>query len=408
MAKPAAREKRSKAVPSVALQEDGVSLYLHFPYCVAKCRYCDFNSYAHRGQDMEHQVHAILAEAELRAQNLRPQTVFFGGGTPSLLEPALLQKLFNGLHDISQFRDSANEVTMEANPESLDTPTAQAAAEAGVNRISLGFQSFDQEVLRAYDRVHSAEDCFRAFAAARSAGIARINVDLIFAYPGQTLKAWEQTLQQVLSLQPEHISCYELSYEPGTALTRLKEAGRWQAEDVDQCLRLFLHTRQILGDAGYFAYEVSAFAKEQEAARHNLAYWRFLDYVGLGAGASSWHNGKRRRNLALPEEYSQAMLAGNDPVAEEEACRAQTVLFDILMMGLRLPEEGVSVARAKRISGLDLLAEHKSLLQQLIGQGLLELLPSGNDHLLRCTNQGLLLLDNILQRFLPEPPALSV
>lgn len=397
------------AVLEGCLDEHGASLYVHLPFCVRKCRYCDFNSYAFKEQDLDRHVDAVIREAQSRVEGLRPQTVFFGGGTPTLIGPERLTRLLDGLHAITGFRDSATEVTVEANPESLTGEVAHAAAQGGVDRFSIGFQSLRPEVLEAYDRVHGPEDSLRAFEAARTAGIERINVDLIFAFPGQDPDQWFEDLEAVHALEPEHLSCYELAYEPGTALTRLRDVGRWEMEDPELCLELFEETRRRNEAAGYGGYEVSAFAKAGEASRHNLAYWRSLDYAGIGAGAAGWKDGLRRRNVELPEEYERRVEAGRDPVGEQEQCTPETVLFDGLMMGLRLPKEGVSLARLRRISGLDLLEEHGEDIARAQEEGLLELLgPAGAPTTLRTTARGLLLLDDILQRFLPEPPSLSV
>ncbi|MGB0951921.1 MAG: radical SAM family heme chaperone HemW [Planctomycetota bacterium] len=397
------------AIAEGCLGEHGVSLYVHLPFCVKKCRYCDFNSYAWKEQDLDRHVDAVLLETQRRASGLKPQTVFFGGGTPTLLGAERIARLLQGMQEHTGFRDSAAEVTMEANPESLDLEVAQAAAEGGVNRFSIGFQSLRPDVLEAYDRVHSPEDSLRAFEAARAAGVGRINVDLIYAFPGQDPESWFADLKTVQDLKPEHLSCYELSYEPGTALTRLRDVGRWEQEDPDLCLELFEETRRRNEAAGYFGYEVSAFAKEGEASRHNLAYWRSLDYVGIGAGAAGWKDGVRRRNQELPDVYEQMVFAGEDPVDQHERSTQETILFDGLMMGLRLQHEGVSLPRLRRISGIDLMDRHGEDVRRTCEEGLLELVEEdGEAVILRTTPRGFLLLDDILQRFLPEPPTLPV
>jgi oxygen-independent coproporphyrinogen-3 oxidase len=388
-------------VPPRALDERGVSLYVHLPFCVSKCRYCDFNSWAWTGQDLARHVEALLAEARLRAADLRPQTVFFGGGTPSFLPAPLLARLLDGLDGITGYRASAREVTLEANPESFDRARAAACAAGGVTRLSLGVQSLRAEVLAAYDRAHDAAAARDAFAAARAAGIARINCDLIFAFPGQDPRAWREDLLAVIGWGPEHLSCYELAYEPGTALTRLRDAGRWRAEESDLCRELFDETAAICSAHGYGAYEISAFARAGEASLHNLAYWRSLEWVGLGAGAASWRGGERRRNLERPEAYEAALAAGADPLGERERPDARTRLFESLMMGLRLREEGVSHARLLLQCGLDPAQACAPQWQRLHEEGMLETAGAGALRRTRATAHGLRFLDDALLHLAP-------
>ncbi len=389
-------------MPPDALREDGVSLYVHLPFCVRKCRYCDFNSYAWTGQNLARHVDAVLAEARARATDLRPQTVFFGGGTPSFLPAPEIARLLAGLDAITGFRASAGEVTLEANPESFDAARAAACAAGGVTRISLGVQSLQADVLAAYDRVHDAAAARRAFQTARAAGFRRVNCDLIFAFPGQDPAVWRADLEAVIGWGPEHLSCYELAYEPGTALTRLRAAGRFVSEESARCRELFELTREVCARAGYGAYEVSAFARAGEAARHNLAYWRSLDYVGIGAGAASWRDGERRKNLARPDAYEAAALAGEDLAAERERTAPRTALFDALMMGLRLREEGVAHARLLARTGLAPATALQPEWDALHAEGLLETVGAGAATRTRATPTGLLFLDDLLVRLAPD------
>lgn len=378
-----------------------MSLYVHLPWCVSKCRYCDFNSWAWRGQDFERHVDALLREAELRAADLAPQTLFLGGGTPTLLPPATLARLLAGLDAVTGFRASVREATIEANPESLGAETAAAARAGGIDRISIGVQSLRPEVLRAYDRAHDPAQALGAYEIARAAGFARVNLDLIYAFPGQDPGAWEEDLTRVLALLPDHLSCYELSFEPGTALTRLRDAGRFPpAEDSDLRRMLFDRTRDLCADAGLERYEVSNFARPGERCLHNLAAWRSLDYLGLGAGASSWRSGERRRNRERPEDYEAALAAGRDPVEERARPDPRTAAFECLMMGLRLEQEGVSLARVARIAGADPRALWPAELAALQRDALLEM----DGGRLRATPRGFVLLDGVLERLLPGTP----
>lgn len=381
------------------LDEAGVSLYVHLPFCVSKCRYCDFNSWAWTGQSLEAYVDALLDEARRRATGLRPQTVFLGGGTPSLLPAGLLARLLDELDAITGFRTSSRESTMEANPESFDDARADAARAGGIDRISLGVQSLQPEVLRAYDRVHDGAQALDALARAR-ARFPRVNADLIFAFPGQDPSAWEDDLQRVLDAGPDHVSCYELSYEPGTALTRLRDAGRWQAEEAELCAELYARTGELCAAHGLRRYETSNHARPGAACLHNLAAWRSLDYVGIGAGAAGWRDGLRRKNLDRPEAYQDAIRAGRDPIADEERPDVRTLVFDCLMMGLRLLDEGVDRARVRRISGSDPLDVYGDALRRARDEGLVE----WDDARIRTTARGALLLDTLLTRLLPGTP----
>ncbi len=380
------------------LSDQSLGLYVHLPFCTSKCRYCDFNSYAWSGQSLDAYVEALLLEAERRAADLKPQTVFFGGGTPSLLPADLLSKLFDELDAICGFRTSSHETSMEANPESLDRERAMAMFNGGVNRLSVGIQSLQSDVLQAYDRVHSPEQARQALQLAGEI-FPSFNADLIFAFPGQQTEVWQQDLVEVLSFQPQHISCYELSYEPGTALTRLRDVGRWQAEDPDHCEHLFQLTGEICADAGLQRYEISNFCRDNHECLHNLSAWRSYDFVGIGAGAASSLAGERRCNWARPEQYQEAVFHGDDPIERIDRPDANTRLFEHMLMGLRLVELGVSRSRAQKQTGLDPWLHFQPQLRELREQGLLDA-DDHSDHI--CTTaRGALLLDHILMQILP-------
>ena len=383
---------------SARLSELGQGLYVHLPFCTSKCRYCDFNSYAWTDQSLDAYVDALLIEAKQRATGLQPQTVFFGGGTPSLLPPELLSRLLDELDTICGFRQSSLETSMEANPESLDSERAEAMVNGGVDRLSVGIQSLQIDVLQAYDRVHSPQQAREALALGRKM-FPSLNADLIFAFPGQDPNLWQQDLQEVLSFEPNHISCYELSYEPGTALTRLRDAGRWQAEDPDLCEQLFQQTGEVCAAAGMRRYEISNFCQDGQECLHNLAAWRSLDFVGIGAGAASSVAGERRTNLARPEHYQEAVMCGQDPVQESSRPDSKTLLFEHMMMGLRLVEEGVSRKRMQRQLNLDPWLELQPQLTELVERQLIQAGPDADR--ICVTAKGALLLDHILVQFLP-------
>ncbi len=295
-------------------------------------------------------------------------------------------------------------MTLEANPESFRPATAQAAREGGVTRISIGVQSLQADVLAAFDRAHDAETARAALHTAQEAGFPHLNADLIFGFPGQDPALWEADLAQILAAGPDHVSCYELSFEPGTPLTRRHLAGRFPAEDDQRLKELFERTGELCASRGFPRYEVSNFARPGAGCRHNAAIWRSFDLVGIGAGAAGCRNGVRRKNLARPGEYEAAVLAGKDPLAEEERPDPGTLLFEVFLMGLRLVREGVQLARARRISGLDPETALGGPLAGLRAEGFLEETGEGETRAWRVTPRGLLFLDSVLSRLLPVPP----
>jgi oxygen-independent coproporphyrinogen III oxidase len=381
------------------LNESGVGLYVHLPFCKSKCRYCDFNSYAWTGQSLQTYVNALLVEAEQRTQDLKPQTVFFGGGTPTFLPADLLSQLLDELNRICGFCTSSLETTMEANPESVTEERVLAIQAGGVNRLSIGIQSLQADVLQAYDRVHSPNQAREALALAQQ-HFPNFSADLIFAFPGQDPERWRLDLAEVLNYAPKHISCYELSYEPGTALTRLRDVGRWNAEDPDLCEHLFIKTGEQCSAAGFQRYEISNFCQPDHQCLHNLAAWQSLDFIGIGAGAASSMAGTRRHNIERPDAYQAAIEAGDDPISREERPNAETVLFEHMLMGMRLTQQGVSRQRALRQTRLDPWDEYRSQLSELVQQGLIQ--ASEDQDQICATPRGTLLLDHILMQFLPS------
>jgi len=388
--------------------EGGVALYVHLPYCVKKCRYCDFNSYAYTDQSIDDYLEAVLKEARLRAYGLKPHTLFVGGGTPSLVDADKLKYFLGELNQITGFADTAVEATMEANPESFDDDTAQAVFASGINRLSLGFQSLRNDVLLAYDRVHDVEQSFKAFECARNAGFDNINIDLIYSFPGQLLDEWLVDLESIHKLAPEHLSCYELSYEPGTSLTKLRDAGRHKQNTNEFAKEIFEQTRLANKSAGYRAYEVSAFAKTSRECKHNLAYWNSSPYIGLGAGAASWLNPNRIMNIASPEKYIAAIAAQQNFHKEQTFCSPSTILFDTLMMGLRLENKGVALDRVTALSGLDVRQHYSTEWNEFVSDGLICFYNKNGQDFVRATEKGYLHLDTILAELLPEDGGLAV
>jgi len=372
----------------------GTPLYVHVPFCVAKCTYCDFYSVAAEGQDLPGTLEALLREALARAPR-RPRTVFLGGGTPSYYSVGDLERLLDGLHRASEFRLSASEVTLECNPESLDLEKARVLRALGVDRLSIGFQSLDARILRLFGRVHEAHDSFRAFEAAREAGFERLSVDLIYGVPGQALAAWEDELRRILELRPDHVSAYQLTFEEGTALHAQLREGRLERLSEDLELAFFERTHGLLGAAGYDAYEVSNFSLSGQQCAHNENYWRNGPYVGIGPSAVSHLGPTRFGNPRSIGPWRAAVEAGRFPAAWEETPAPSTRLGETWWLGLRT-RAGVDPRRARAVAGLEGPDPTEGVRGTLVEQGVLE--PDGSR--LRLSARGWPVADAIARRLL--------
>jgi oxygen-independent coproporphyrinogen-3 oxidase len=338
-------------MPADERAADGTPLYVHLPFCAAKCHYCDFFSVPAEGVDRTPTLAAIVREAELRAPR-RPRTVFLGGGTPSLLSIAELTRVLDALQRVTSFRDSAVEITAECNPESLDADKARALLELGVTRISIGFQSLHDDVLQLFGRVHDVEQSFRAYDSARSAGARDVNIDMIYAVPGRSSEAWERDLARVLALEPDHLSAYNLTFEEETVFKRWLEQGRIARQPEEIELALFETTRAIMSEHGYEAYEISNFARRDRRCAHNVNYWRNGEYVGLGPSAVSKIGHTRAGNVKSIAAYAQRIRDASCARAWSETPAPVSRLAETWWLGLRL-REGLSADEARRRAGFD-------------------------------------------------------
>ena len=354
-----------------------MELYLHLPFCAKKCRYCDFASYAGREGDMPAYVEAVLREAQARAEQLGTtpvETVFLGGGTPSLLPAPQLSRLLDGVCRFFPVQPGA-EFTCEANPGTLTRPWLDTAVAHGVNRLSLGMQAYQPELLAMLGRIHDFGQVERSVAMAREAGIGNISLDLMFGLPGQTAAQWRETLQAALSLHPQHLSCYGLIPEEGTPLKADLDAGRLSLPEEDVERAMYDAALAILAEAGYVQYEISNFALPGYACRHNLGYWRQVPYLGLGAAASSMLPGSgsaaylRETNPPGLSQYMDMVLSGTWQARERIAVSAAEARFETMMLGLRTTE-GVSEATFAAMHGVTLEACYGKRLRTLAHEGL--------------------------------------
>lgn len=376
----------------------GTPLYVHLPFCVHKCPYCDFFSVEGAGQDQNELVDTVLAEAALRAPE-RPHTVFIGGGTPSYLTAAPLKRLLDGLQDRTGFRESAIEVTAECNPESLDAEKAQLLRALGVNRLSVGIQSLEQGTLSFFERPHDPEEALAALECARDGGFASFSADMIHGAPGEAAATFGRNLLSILELQPKHVSAYGLIYEPGTPLHARLERGEFEPQDEDAELDNLEITETTLEGAGFERYEVSNFCVTGHECRHNLNYWNNGPYVGLGPSAVSHVAGMRSGNARSIARWSQAVGETEAAPSWSERLAPHARLGETWWLGLRLTQ-GVDPADARATAGWsDTLDPALELAEELATEGLLERVGSN----FRLTDRGRPLADHVGRRFLVEP-----
>ena len=367
------------------------SLYVHVPFCVVKCGYCDFNSYVVEDERAHDRFLDALA-AELRRRWLpgeAPRSVFVGGGTPSLLSVERMQRLFACLGEHVDL-DACAEVSMEANPESFTVEKARAARAGGVRRLSIGAQSFHAHHLQALDRAHDADAVKRAVAAAREAGFDNVSVDLMFGIPGETFEEWQQDLEDVLQLEPDHLSCYNLTFEPGTRFERDRRQGRVAPNPQELDRAMFEHTRERLAAAGFAAYEVSNFAGRGGPCLHNDHYWLQGDYVGVGPGASSHRQGVRTTNLKALDAWADAALAGLPCTGSAETLRPMQRAAEALWLGVRR-SDGVDVAEIEARLRLPVRSAFGPIIERQAAAGLLAL----DGDRVRLVGEGLLLADQV-------------
>jgi oxygen-independent coproporphyrinogen-3 oxidase len=368
-----------------------LALYVHWPFCVSKCPYCDFNSHVRATVDQEAWRDALLADLAHEAARLpgrRLGSVFFGGGTPSLMPPATVAAVLDAaaLHwtmapDV--------EITLEANPSSVEAARFADLATAGVNRVSLGLQALDDAALRFLGRAHDVAEGQAALAVAQSV-FARVSIDLITARPGQPLAAWERELAAALALGTEHISLYQLTVEPGTRFATEEREGRLILPDGDTAADLFELTRAMTAAAGLPAYETSNHARPGAESRHNLTYWRYGDYAGVGPGAHGRRGGLATVRHRKPENWLAAVARNGHGTQAEEPLAPHARATEALLMGLRLAE-GVDLARIAALAG-GIAPIDDAAVARLAGHGLV----ARTGDRLRVTEAGALLLDAIL------------
>jgi oxygen-independent coproporphyrinogen-3 oxidase len=310
-------------------------LYIHLPFCRRKCPYCGFASITGAEDLMGEYAHAVARELELRRNRVfsgAPQTIYIGGGTPSIVPAPLIGSV------IGHMADPAVEFTVEANPESATAEWLDGILDAGANRLSIGVQALDDRLLAALGRLHTADQAKSAVKLARKKGFGNISADLMFGIPGQTCEQWERTIEGVLSLEIEHISSYSLGVEEDTPYFELSKRGGLDVPDPSETADMYVMMAETLERNGFLRYEISNFARPGFECRHNMGYWNFTPYLGIGSGAHSFDGAVRRWNISEPERYMEACGTGKDPVAGAEEIGSKKHALEHLMLALRTAE----------------------------------------------------------------------
>jgi len=378
-----------------------VGWYLHLPFCTTKCGYCDFYSLPTRDDWIPDLVAAVRREMQVRDPGRAIRTVFVGGGTPTVLPGDALRSVLEPIAERLNHAAGAVEFTCEANPSTADELKLDLLREMGVNRVSFGAQSFDTGELAVLQRLHDPSHIAEAVTLARAAGFENVNLDLIFGVPGQTMRSWRNSLRRAIELGPDHLSCYGLMYEEGTALTRQRRLGLVRPCDEDAEAEMFEATISELGAAGYEQYEISNFARPGKRCEHNMIYWRNEEYLGVGPSAVSYLNGVRRKTKADVKAYMEAWAGhgggatAESLVFEREELAAEARARETAVQMLRL-NEGLELGRFARQTGFDATKLFTAAIEKNAAAGLL----SNGGGAIRLTRAGMLLANRVMEDFI--------
>ena len=370
--------------------------YVHIPFCVRKCAYCDFNSYSgYTEAGVERYVGAL--EREIRwttPWSTAVDTIFFGGGTPTAIPAHDEARLLKAVLETLPVAVDA-EITTEANPGTMDVEHLAVLREAGFNRISFGVQSFDAGLLKTLDRIHTADEARNAVKAARAAGFENVSIDLMFALPRQMKSQWRSTLDEAFALGTDHISLYSLIVEEGTGFYTLYQKGRLPLPDEDTAAEMFQMAIDSASANGFSQYEISNFARPGYESRHNVHYWRNEPYYGFGCGAVSYWNGRRMTNVKSPVKYADTVEAGGDLLIDCESSTLDEAMAETMMLGLRLTDEGVDRKLFAKRFGVDPVERFATDVTGFVERGLLEV----DESRLRLTQRGVFLANEVMMAF---------
>lgn len=374
-----------------------IGLYIHIPFCKAKCYYCDFNSFSCKDSYISEYFEALKREIMIYSSDLRDyevKTIFIGGGTPSSVDSSYLYEVMNLLKHNLNIRYDA-EISMESNPGTLSYEKLVQYNEMGINRLSIGLQAWQNNLLKELGRIHTNEEFVQNFRLARKAGFKNINVDLIFGLPGQTIIDWYETLRNTIDLKPEHVSCYSLKIEDGTVFGKRLETGEIAPADDELDREMYYMACELLDGAGLKHYEISNFAKPGCECKHNLVYWKAEGYVGLGAGAHSYFHGKRYNNIYAIEDYTKFISEQGVPSENIQLIEKDEAVSEFIILGLRLIE-GISIKEFKLRFGQDILGIYGVQIKRLLDK---QLIKADGDRI-KLTSPGLDLANEVFVEFI--------
>ena len=384
------------------MKKRNLELYLHIPFCVRKCNYCDFFSASGTPKEQADYVSAMVQEIQSYQElsgEYEVHTIFLGGGTPSLLTPEQIEQIFNAIYHTFSVNENA-EITMEMNPGTVDIEKLRAMKAAGVNRLSIGLQSAQNEELKMLGRIHTYEEFLETWRLTEQAGFKNRNIDLMSALPGQTMESYEDTLSKVLALEPEHISAYSLILEEGTVFYDWYEKGKldrgaWKLPSEEEEYAMGELTIQRLAEAGMHRYEISNYAKSGKECRHNLGYWDRVEYLGIGAGSSSLIKGERFDHIRDRKAYIEKIRNGEPILIDREILSVESQMEEFMYLGLR-KIEGVSRTDFQNYFGKNVDDVYGEILDKLEEEQLLEF--SGDR--IRLTHRGMDVSNCVLAEFL--------
>ncbi len=383
------------------------SLYIHIPFCLKRCIYCDFVSGTYDHDKAEAYIDALIQELATIPNESPLSTLFIGGGTPTALSNETLNRLLTFI--FNRFKFHNNETTIEANPGTVDLEKLQTLHSCGINRLSIGVQSFNSSELEFLGRIHSPEEAEQAVIMARQAGFENVGIDLIYGIPGQDISTWEETLEKAVALKPQHISAYELTVEEGTDLylmiKNVPSASRPHLTravlDEELIIEMYNHTIDYLTSKGYEHYEISNFSRPGYHCRHNLNYWDRGDYYGAGLGAHSFIDIERFYNTDNLEKYIKIISEDKKAVTGSEFISADTAISETLFLGLR-KTEGINIESLSKAYNINILTTYEQEIKELLDAGLIEVVPSNCDYEtdLKLTRKGLILSNEVFTKFI--------